>query len=228
MVLAPFIIVAAMATIFSFLLAPFYDEVYPSLKYITGSYPYTFARHLIGTQPASSSKPYRQTKSKTVIKSNAPTMSGKVFDDQEPAWKPVETSQGDDDDEDEFWFPEQETDASMGIQLFLFIFEYLLFMLYSIRFLALDAWQDSNVFHRPNAALNYEPEKVVGLNSNAQGKNSESLRRICEVLMLSGIEYSACKSLEQPLVVDQNTTSTPWSEVDQHGIRWKEVKDGEY
>jgi len=49
---------------------------------------------------------------------------------------------------------------------------------------------------------------------DAEEKESESLLRICQVLMLSGIEYGACQSLEQPIAVSQMTSSLPWSEID--------------
>lgn len=61
---------------------------------------------------------------------------------------------------------------------------------------------------------------------DAEEKESESLLRICQVLMLSGIEYDACQSLEQPIAESQMTSSLPWSEIDENGIRWKEVKEG--
>lgn len=111
---------------------------------------------------------------------------------------------------------------------FYFFFEYLPFLIYSIRILALNAWKDANVFHPPEATLDYEPGQDVELNLDAENKDSENLRRICEVLMLSNIEYAACQSLNQPILVDQDTTSTPWSEADEHGIRWKEVTNGKY
>ncbi|KAK4519136.1 uncharacterized protein ATC70_009368 [Mucor velutinosus] len=222
MFLAPYIAMFVMATIFSFLMAPHVEYDYPSLKYIAGSYPYTLVRNLFETQLPSPSQTYQQTNRKNVIKSNVPTKSDPVFGDQEPGWKPAKSSQGDDGN---FYYSDEYTDG-MAAQPFPFVLEYLLFLLYSLRILAINAWADSNNFHRPEATFEYGTGKDDGLMVEAEDKKSESLRRICEVLLLSGIEYGACQSLNQPIAVDQVTAFSLWSKVDEYGIRWKEVRHG--
>ncbi|GAN05737.1 hypothetical protein MAM1_0100d05212 [Mucor ambiguus] len=225
MFLAPYITVFVMATIFSLLIAPRFEVDYSSLKYITETYPYSLVKQLIGTQSSSSPNPYQQTGPKTIIKSNAPTTSDTVFRDQEPAWKPIESFQS--DNYDSFYYSDEYAENSMGTHPIPFLFEYLPFLLYSIRILAINAWHDSDVFHQPEAT--FESGNEQGNTKSmfaAEDKDSESLQRICEVLMLSGLEYDACQSLDQHIAVDQATIFSPWTEADEMGIKWKEVRGG--
>lgn len=216
------IAIKILATLLSlFIIIPQYEIVYSSLKYITGSYPYALVRTITGTEPAHPFKPYRQTSPKTVIKSNVPITTDSTFDEQKSSWKPVETYRGDDDDS---YYSDEYTEDSMNPFLFQF-FKYLMFLLSSIRHLALNALQESHVFARPEAILKHGMEQVGEFTPGGRSNKSESLRRICEVLQLSGIDYKACESLEQPITVARSASLTPWTEEDQYGIRWKEVSE---
>ncbi|KAL7327304.1 hypothetical protein PS15p_205757 [Mucor circinelloides] len=159
---------------------PHYDETFPSLKFISHSYPYLFARQLLGTFSPSS------------LQTNPTTMPDPLFGEPISVWKPIEPFE---DDDEEFFFPDS----------------------------TLDARQEHQVFSQPKSGSEQDSELML----DAEEKESESLLRICQVLMLSGIEYDACQSLEQPIAESQMTSSLPWSEIDENGIRWKEVKEGE-
>ncbi|OAD05154.1 hypothetical protein MUCCIDRAFT_161855 [Mucor lusitanicus CBS 277.49] len=199
MLLAPYIAAFIMAAIFSLFMAPRFEDDYPSIKYITGHYP-SLVRNLISTTPL---KHYQQTNSKTVIASNAPTKSDTIFGNQQTAWKPVETSESDTYD-DFYYSDEYDEDAIHG-------------------------WHDSNSgFRQPETILKSGNEQGDEMLLETEKKDSQNLRSICEVLMHSGIDYHACHSLDRPVVVDQITSSSPWTEADEMGIRWKKVKNAPF
>lgn len=257
MVLLPVYLFTAIIAVISLILVPINLSTDSLLRFIAVASPIPIF-HMLCSRippelPAGPNEPYYTQKStyrridnnKIHVKSNFPITTDTVLGNQEPAWKPITESSettADKDDHEEPYYSETFSDANLETGSFPYL-EYLQTMLASIRFLAINAWHDPRVFVQPKPSLvpdtenehtnqlksdhNNKPEILVG--SAESLEESESLKRICEVLLLSGIEYDACNSLSNMVKEDESLAkiaATPWSDADDNSIRWKEVKQG--
>ncbi|KAL9555125.1 hypothetical protein MBANPS3_002490 [Mucor bainieri] len=202
---------------------PLFEIDYFTLKFLTESYPYSLVRHLTGTQPTPHPKPSRQTRPKPIIRSTSPKASDTFHGGQQPAWKPVEPSQ--DDGDDDFYYSDEDYKESMRNKRTPSLRKYLQLLLSSIRYIAINA-RLNNGFPKPKATLNTETKQGNGESSFGAENDSDDFKRICEVLMLSGLSYSDCDALNEPITLDEATLSSPWTNQDERGVRWKEVTDG--
>lgn len=230
MVLAPFFAFAAIMAIISLLITPDDLILTSPFKSIAGNPPISILRQLIQISPSSyGSRNTRQAKNKIVAKSNVATTSGIIFGAQKPVWEPITSDEAATDDRPSF-DSNQDPEPNMDTLSFPY-FEYLKTMLASIRFLAINAWHDPHIFIQPEPTLepdlNLEHEANNGSEMNAT--RSDTLAKICKVLMLSGVNYPGCDVLATPITDTEKVmqlATSPWSEIDEYGIKWKEVTEG--
>ncbi|KAI8639837.1 hypothetical protein BD408DRAFT_434835 [Parasitella parasitica] len=218
MVCVPFFMWTAIIVVIALLATPNNVIVISSLRFLAENNPITLIKNLIQT---SSFQVPTNSQRNTIVKSNYPTASDAVFGDQKPVWKPAES---DDDYNNDYSSGDDEqfdSGPTMDAHSFPYL-EYLQTMLESVRFLAFNAWHDPRIFIQPEASLVPKEDE-----SATKTEESERLAKICEVLLLSGIEYSACDSLVIPIAENvMEIVTSPWTEADEHGIRWKEIKEG--
>lgn len=224
MVLAPFFAFAAIMAIISLLITPDDLILTSPFKSIAGNPPISILRQLIQISPSSyGSRNTRQ------VKNNVATTSGIIFGAQESVWEPITSDEAATDDRPSF-DSNQDPEPNMNTLSFPY-FEYLKTMLASIRFLAINAWHNPHIFIQPEPTLesdfNLEHEANNGPEMNTT--RSDTVARICKVLMLSGVDYPGCDVLATPITDTEKViqlVTSPWSEIDEYGIKWKEVREG--
>ncbi|CEP07918.1 hypothetical protein [Parasitella parasitica] len=221
MVVPPFLIWTAIIVAIALLTTPNNVLVSLSLRFIAEKNPIALLKNLL--QTPSSGTPATAHRS-TIVKSNYPTVSDNVFGNQKPVWKPAKSDDDYEDNYDDYSSGnEEQFDSESTTNAHSSFFEYLQKFLASVRFLAYNAWHDPKIFVQPEPTL--VPPKDN--ESTTTAEEPERMKKMCEILMLSGIENSDCDSLVSP--IEENVikvVTSPWSEADEYGIQWKEVKEG--
>jgi hypothetical protein len=230
MILTPFFVLAVTMAIISLLITPDDLILTSPFRSIAGNPPISTLRQLIQISSASSNlKKTRQAKNKITIESNTATISDTVLGAQDSIWKPITSYEATTDDKP-FFDSNQDTEPNMETLSFPYL-EYLQTMLASIRFLAINAWHNPHIFIQPEPNLkpNIKLKHEANNGPEMTTTKSATFAKICEVLMLSGVDYPGCDTLATPITDTEKVVrlaTSPWSEVDEHGIKWREVREG--
>lgn len=224
MVLAPFFAFAAIMAIISLLITPDDSILTSPFRSIVGNPPISTLRKLI--QISSSSYNLKNTQQ---AKNNVAAIPNIILDAQESVWEPIAPHEANTDDKSSF-NSNQDTEPNMDTHSFPYL-EYLQTILASIRFLAINAWHDPHIFIQPEPTL--EPDLNLEHKANSDPEMTttryDTFSKICEVLILSGVDYPGCDILVTPITGTEKVVqldTSPWSEVDEYGIKWKEVREG--